>query len=579
MRINNNIMAMNTHRMLGINNGLTSKSVEKLSSGFRINRAGDDAAGLAISEKMRAQIRGLDQASRNAQDGISLIQTAEGAMNETHAILQRMRELAVQGANDTNVDEDRKQLNSEISQLKAEVDRIANTTEFNTQKMMNYGAALQADGFEGVSQTVVNTLNEKIPRWINDSMLILEDRFGIAHPDSPIKRDMTVEYVNDDSLGYAAAMATSDGGASLTLKVNLANVTDDNGDLLDEQVLDGLMAHEIMHAYQYTEMDSLLGGGKTDDETWFMEGLSMLVQGGNSYITSAIDDATNSYNSITDSDISGAFGNSIEEYASAYVALRALHEMTTGGIAAIIDELEAGNSLDAAINNTTQGDIFEMDGASDYNSWAAFETDFNAGAFDNYLDGTTGTIDFTTGTGTVIEGEDPSDNTVTNSADTIPNDTGTATVYTHFNLSFTSDSSSTSESETPEEILFHIGANESQSMTMKTFDLTSNGLGIDSVNVSTQANADEAITILSDSITEVSNQRSKLGALQNRLEHTIKNLDTSSENLQSSESRIRDVDMAKEMMEFTKNNILQQAAQSMLAQANQQPQGVLQLLR
>lgn len=133
MRIQNNLMAMNTHRMLGVNTENGSKAIEKLSSGLRINRAGDDAAGLAISEKMRAQIRGLDQAARNAQDGISLIQTAEGALNETHAILQRMRELAVQGANDTNVNEDRSQLNNEISQLKLEIDRIANTTEFNTK--------------------------------------------------------------------------------------------------------------------------------------------------------------------------------------------------------------------------------------------------------------------------------------------------------------------------------------------------------------------------------------------------------------------------------------------------------------
>jgi len=137
MRINNNLMAMNTHRQLGINNTATSKSLEKLSSGFRINRAGDDAAGLAISEKMRGQIRGLTQASRNAQDGISLIQTAEGALTETHAILQRMRELAVQSANDTNVKIDRGAIQDEMNQLVSELDRISNTTEFNTQGLLN----------------------------------------------------------------------------------------------------------------------------------------------------------------------------------------------------------------------------------------------------------------------------------------------------------------------------------------------------------------------------------------------------------------------------------------------------------
>jgi flagellin len=140
MRINNNIMAMNTHRQLGITNTNGAKSVEKLSSGFRINRAGDDAAGLAISEKMRAQIRGLDQASRNSQDTISLIQTAEGALNESHAILQRMRELSVQSANDTNTDADRNELQSEVTQLISELDRIGNTTEFNTKKLLDGSA-------------------------------------------------------------------------------------------------------------------------------------------------------------------------------------------------------------------------------------------------------------------------------------------------------------------------------------------------------------------------------------------------------------------------------------------------------
>ncbi|MDM8534038.1 flagellinolysin [Clostridiaceae bacterium HSG29] len=578
MRINNNIMAMNTHRMLGINQGGTSKSIEKLSSGYRINRAGDDAAGLAISEKMRAQVRGLNQASRNAQDGISLVQTAEGAMNETHAILQRMRELAVQGANDTNINEDREQLNNEISQLKLEVDRIANNTEYNTKKIMNYGAALQADGFEGIDQSVIITLNEEIPGWINDSMLVLEDRFGISHPDSPIKREMTVEYVNDDSVGYAAAMATSDSAASLTLKVNLAKVIDSNGDLVNKEVFDGLIAHEIMHAYQYTEMTKLIQDGSMDnDETWFMEGLAMLVQGGAPYI----DELTGNIEDVS-LDVDTAFGGSIEEYAKAYIALRTLHEITDGGINAIIDELEAGKTLDKAIEDTTQtdqGELLASGATANYATFKDFVDDLSVdGNFDTYLSTSTD-FDKSSGTGSIVDGSDPTTPNNLSTADTILNNTGTATVYTHFNLSFTSDSTATGESDTPEQILFHIGSNQSQSLIMTTFDLTSNGLGIDSANVSTQSTSDSSITLIDSAIREVSSQRSTLGALQNRLEHTIKNLDTSSENLQASESRIRDVDMAAEMMGFTKNNILQQAAQSMLAQANQQPEGVLQLLR
>ncbi len=277
MRINNNLMAMNTHRQLGINTSEGAKSIEKLSSGSRINRAGDDAAGLAISEKMRGQIRGLSQASRNAQDGISLIQTAEGALNESQAILQRMRELAVQSANDTNVGADRSAIQEEVNALAKEINRIASSTEFNTQAL-----------------------------------------------------------------------------------------------------LDGTM-------------------------------------------------------------------------------------------------------------NSAQ---------------------------------------------------------------------------------------------------IQIGANAGQNITVSIGNMKASALSLGQVSansliisITTQGNANTAITTVNTALTTVSTERAKLGAVQNRLEHTIKNLDTGAENLQASESRIRDVDMAKEMMNFTKQNILQQAAQAMLAQANQAPQGVLQLLR
>jgi flagellin len=275
MRINHNISALNTYRQLSVNNTQTAKNLEKLSSGYRINRAGDDAAGLAISEKMRGQIRGLEMAQKNAQDGISLIQTAEGALTETHAILQRMRELAVQAANDTNVTADRDAIQAEIDALVSEINRIAGNTEFNTQ---------------------------------------------------------------------------------------------------------------------------------------------------------------------------------------------------------------------------------------------------------NLLDGT-------------FSGKK-----------------------------------------------FHIGANSGQSITVTIGTMNANALGttslkIASVKVDTVTNANAAITAIDKAIEQVSTERSKLGAIQNRLEHTINNLGATSENLTAAESRIRDVDMAKEMMEFTKNNILTQAAQAMLAQANQVPQGVLQLLR
>ena len=282
MRINHNISALNTYRQLTVNVMAGSKSLEKLSSGYRINRAGDDAAGLAISEKMRGQIRGLEMASKNAQDGISLIQTAEGALNETHAILQRMRELAVQSATDTNTDDDRAELQKEVEQLLEEIDRIANNTEFNTKKLL------------------------------------------------------------DGSFKDAVFQIGANAGQTVELSIG--------------------------------KMDTAVG-------------------------------------------VSGSGSGAVEA-----------------------------------------------------------------------------------------------------------------------------------------------------------------GLEISGIDISTQSGASAAITTIQTAINTVSSERAKLGALQNRLEHTINNLGTAAENLTASESRIRDVDMAKEIMEFTKNSILQQAAQAMLAQANMQPQGVLQLL-
>ena len=349
MRINNNLMAINTHRQLGITNTAGAKSMEKLSSGYRINRAGDDAAGLSISEKMRAQIRGLTMASKNAQDGISLIQTAEGALNESHSILQRMRELAVQAANDTNVEIDRESLQAEIEQLAQELTRIAENTEFNTQKLL--------DG------------------------TFKDAKFHIG--------------------------ANSEQNISLSI---------------------GNM-----------DAATLSVGQKV--ETVSESGTHTLKQ-------------------------PGSTGATIATFYSAGATISS----ATSTVEAVMAEVSGYYVTNSGV---TTGDLFR---AAD-------------SAYDGGLTMTWG------------------------------------------------------------------------------------------INISTQTAADSAITTINNALETVSSERSKLGAYQNRLEHTINNLDNVAENLQASESRIRDVDMAKEMMEHTKQNILQQAATAMLAQANSLPQGVLQLLR
>lgn len=366
MRINHNIAALNTYRQLSTNTTNTSKSLEKLSSGLRINRAGDDAAGLAISEKMRGQIRGLDQASRNANDGISLIQTAEGALNETHSILQRMRELAVQSSNDTNTESDRTEIQKEINQLVKEIDRISTDTEFNTKKLLDGSMATTSSNITGDLAATATATEVGVSVAVGSSLAT--GTYSI-------------------SVTYTAASGNTPASASVSVKT---------------QDADGNWTVDVNSSNFKFEYDE------------------------------ALTDAT--------------YAGSID--------------------------VNADNSM-----------------------------------------------------------------------------------------------------------VFHIGANGGQNTMLSINNMNSTTLGVNNLDLTAQSSANDAIATIDDAIATVSSQRAALGAMQNRLEHTINNLGTTSENLAASESRIRDVDMAKEMMEFTKNNILSQASQAMLAQANMQPQSVLQLLQ
>lgn len=420
MRIQHNISALNTHRNLGFNNAQSSKNLEKLSSGYKINRAGDDAAGLAISEKMRGQIRGLDMATKNSQDSISLIQTAEGALNETHSILQRMRELATQSANDTNVTDDREALQKEIDQLKEEITRISTDTEFNTQKLLN-------GDFD--SKTFHIGANSK-----------------------------------------------------QNIQLSIGNISTSSLNLAEKAELTGT-AGEIK-----------LSNGTT--ATW---------QAG----TKAEKDAKFTNDGTDWSDKDGAK----------------------------ITDTDLIAKLDGAKVSTTTA----VDGADTYtldaSGWSK-----DGGA--TYLDAT-------------------ADATQIANLDAAKTTTATATIDT--------DAKQAGYYGTD-------GKLKVASLEAKT-GKAGDKVEVGGADITTQKGADAAITKIDDAIKSVSETRSNLGAVQNRLEHTINNLGATSENLTAAESRIRDTDMAAEMMAFTKNNILTQAAQSMLAQANQQPQGVLQLLQ
>jgi flagellin len=463
MRINHNIASLNTYRQLSANTGATSKSLEKLSSGLAINRAGDNAAGLAISEKMRGQIRGLDQAATNAQDSISLIQTAEGALSETHSILQRMRELAVQAANDTNTVDDREEIQKEINQLTSEIDRIGTTTEFNTKKLLNGDAG---------SKVVYGTnTNVDSATTINDS--IQAGTYAINITSAAERATITGSEVENDDITDSTEKTVSINGFSI-------------------------------------KFNSVAGNAQATVAN-FVNAVNIAGIG----IIASTDGA----------------GTTITLNSDGYGASESI-TVTDGG----------ANSASRLIGLTATADVSDtgVDIAGTINGAAAT--------------GSGKTLTSTAGASIGLKV------TLTDAAASAGGNKGSVQV-------------------TKNNLTMHIGANEGQTMSVSISSMLSSDLGVDNLNLTSQAGAEDAITTVDEAIKRVSAERSKLGAYQNRLEHTIANLGTSSENLTAAESRIRDVDMAKEMMNYTKNNILTQAATAMLAQANQQPQSVLQLLQ
>jgi flagellin len=453
MIIQHNISAMNANRQLGITQGNLQKSTEKLSSGYRINRAGDDAAGLAISEKMRGQIRGLSQASTNSEDGISLVQTAEGALQETQNIIQRMRELAVQAANDTNTDDDRTQLQKEITQLTNEVDRIATTSEFNTKKLLDgsqAGVTQQKDGNASIEGTFTNGM-------VSIGQIKSSDAALVSRNDV-----LRITIQNDVSAGVNGISISAGSSVSNCARTNIQGGTATNA------------------SAAYATLESLNGYGRGGYKISISEGAitinNVSVEKGKQLTVSDI--KTNDQSLTTQSLV---------------ISFTGLSSLKAGDVITI--SLEAGN----ASSNTIVG-----------KESLRLQVGANAGQ----------EIDLSINS---MKAKD---------------------------LGIVQTSTTTSDGST-------VGA---------------------ALDVSSQTKASLAIEAYDRALQQVSTERAKLGAVQNRLEHTISNLDTSEENLQSAESRIRDVDMADEMTSYSKSNILQQAGTSMLAQANQSNQTVLSLL-
>ncbi len=770
MIVQHNMQSMNANRMLGIVSTNLQKSTEKLSSGYRINRAADDAAGLAISEKMRSQIRGLSQASTNAEDGISLIQTAEGALNETHSILQRMRQLAVQAANGTETDDDRGNIQDEIEQLQDELDRIAETTEFNTMKLIDgsfdgmsvtnttsgpkyseYDGGLGAFVTSDVAGVVVKsttsatvggesavwdatgktlTLNlaehvtytqEDIDNLIKNAKQ--EDSGALNTPANVTVKFSTGVYtadtntdgvatvagkkasttakmtyasaatagtgltggnitVNSDKAGYSVKFVSNQGtvnesaqtGASdKEILINLNSKTTYTADQINSYIkaagFEGVtvsleegktftaadatggnvtgtaIAASNTVADKYTGYDTTTGvglestingadlvielAGDTTTETSAAVG----ADGKTLTITLAKKDATYTQSAIDalvakaakDAGLdAGAFKVSIPEDITTTATTSSL-TLAANKATASTPSMDAGVKITTdpteyiganTINITSNkygadynisielkftadagkeeaklesGAVYDMEGA-DINgaikSPAKYSLALQSGKA--YTAEEIEDILATAGLNVTVELSGNEKNNGTDSPNTlfISKSTITKTLELRGGTGLGDDDAFLTQNSydsvnSSGGMVLQIGANRGQTMEFNIGDMSASALGVSgqNVRVDQQDRASQAITTIDNAISIVSKQRSALGAVQNRLEHTIANLDTSAENLQTAESRIRDVDMAAEMVEYSKNNILSQASQSMLAQANQATQGVLSLLQ
>ena len=541
MIVQHNMSAMNANRMLGITNSSLAKSTEKLSSGYKINRAADDAAGLSISEKMRSQIRGLNKASDNAQDGISLIQTAEGALNESHSILQRMRELSVQASNGTETDDDREAVQQEISQLQDELTRISSTTEFNTMKLLDGSLAGPQGVSKGSNQTIGSQVaNLKAAETGMTAGADTSTETGLFAKET-IKidgADITVDWTTLTSEEKAAlkqnwtASDSSKASKAATIMQDKINEAIDNSGLGVAHVTVKSSVTGVAASFNIKS-----GSEGTDSKISFDNSADTLI--GKTLAGVAAADVTGS-----------------TKYSGENVAATEKFYMNINGQSLVVTPA-------AKVDN----------GAAMSDVATTLQTSINT-AIDTYNKDRDDadqlkkvTVDVSKDGRLVVSSE---------SGSVSFSDFGTGEAAKKLGL----DASATKTAANGGMTL-QIGANEGQTMNFGIEDMSAAALGVDGgkVDIATQSGAQKATTTIDAAIKKVSAQRSKLGAVQNRLEHTIANLDTASENTQTSESRIRDTDMAEEMVAYSKNNILLQAGQSMLAQANQSNQGVLSLLQ
>ena len=656
MVVQHNMQAANANRMLNVTTGQQAKSTEKLSSGYRINRAADDAAGLTISEKMRKQIKGLDRASTNAEDGVSAVQTAEGALTEVHSMLQRMNELATQASNGTNSESDRSAIQDEISQLTTEIDRVAETTKFNETYLLKGNTdGTTSDmkinahdaGLKGVLTDNGDNATFELPKDLEkgDKVTIAGTEYTIGDKAGTSTTDGYNTYANvQNSVIGAGDSVTDTSGNTYTFVDKIANandwnngtkftITDEQGnskeytiaantDLTANEIKDTdakeLIAKELANPSHKVTMTAYNDGTTTKDVN------AEVVSSLDSKERSSVAWAGKTVNAFkTETTANGGLNNADVKSVSIGgkdTTITANRPVSSSDIADVVGSMKAGDQLKVGTKTLTIADKTDAKNGEYTVTDALKAINVNADDMDavefaiksSNKDGikmlaskgitndatadTTPTLDGTNAVTVVgATSSDNNANTITKAeayekmakelqtASSIGTDDGAeAKVTNHGNGKFTIEKGTASVTDSLSFSL-HVGADADMTnkITVGIDSMSAAGLGIKGINVKDDSGiaATYAIDAIADAVSKVSSQRSSLGAVQNRLEHTISNVDNVVENTTSAESRIRDTDMASEMVNYSKNNILAQAGQSMLAQANQSNQGVLSLLQ
>lgn len=577
MRINYNVSSIIARNALNVNDNRLSQSIQRLSSGFKINSAADDAAGLAISIKMNAQIRSLEQANKNANDGISVVNTADGAMSEMHDILQRMNELAIQSANGTNSDGDREQIQLEIDQLVEELDRIAETTQFNAQNLLDGSFA-----YKGYT----NTQNIKVMSYSD----------GVSSGTYAINQ-LTYNQYEDTIKDYAAYIEDSPEGEVTTEERFAATSADDikaallyDTDIEAENGMKGFPEGSKV----IIKDDNVIIQAENDFEVKLSLNDKKAIE--NSGATTSISKtyiSTDCYKNVTVTNADGTIKYNISEIniIKDWGTDKAMDPtVTTATISYHTGSVEEGlrhlsEDLGEAFSEEFPEKEIEVI-ACEYKDGSFFVT---AKAADDENDPpTTKTLEFP------VEIQVPNGSKLTEKQyidslpDKVQEDNLNYYLYTHTDTTLTEYTVGGGDKGENDIMLnltgmgpmrVQVGANEGQVIQIEIPALGTEYLGVDGLDISTEEKATEAIDVIADAINYLSGIRSKIGAYCNRIEHTVTNLDVTEENMTASYSRIMDVDMAKEMTEYSTVQVLVESSTAMLAQANERPQSVLQLLQ